>query len=75
MAAEGSTIYYYQNGAKVYTSTGTLTYPLLIDSSLYTTSAQVSNAQLSAANLVVILLMVAVFLIALFAPFPGRRRR
>jgi len=44
-------VQYLRNGAVFYTSTGTPTYPLLLDTSLYSNGGQVANAQIFGASL------------------------
>ena len=47
VAVEGGAVKYKKNGATFYTSTLTPTYPLLVDSSLYTQGATLRSAQIS----------------------------
>lgn len=52
VAVANGVVRYYKNGGLLYTSGVAATYPLLVDSSLYTPDAQILNATLTAANLV-----------------------
>ena len=47
VAVEGGVIKYLQNGTVFYTSTVAPTYPLLVDTSLYSTGATISNVAIS----------------------------
>ncbi len=47
VAVESGVVKYYRNGAVIYTSTIAPTYPLLVDTALYTTGATISNIVIS----------------------------
>jgi hypothetical protein len=46
VAVEGGVVRYRRNGTLLYTSTATPTYPLLVDTALFTTGATIDNAML-----------------------------
>ncbi len=47
VSVEGGVVKYKRNGNLLYTSTGTPTYPLLVDTSLYSNGATINNAVIS----------------------------
>jgi len=47
VSVESGVVKYKKNGTVFYTSTATPTYPLLVDTSLYTTGATINSAVLS----------------------------
>jgi hypothetical protein len=47
VAVEGGVIKYYKDGVLLYTSTSAPTYPLLVDTALYTNGATIKNAVIS----------------------------
>ena len=47
VAVESGVVKYRKNGALLYTSTGTPTYPLLVDSSFYSNGGTISNVMIS----------------------------
>lgn len=47
VSVEGGAVKYYKNGALLYTSAVAPTYPLLVDTALYTTNATVSDAYIA----------------------------
>lgn len=48
MSVESGVVKYYKNGALLYTSAVTPTYPLRVDTSLYATGATVSSVTITA---------------------------
>ncbi len=51
VAVEAGQVRYYKNGALVYSSTVSPTYPLLLDSSIYTVGGRIAQARICGSNL------------------------
>jgi hypothetical protein len=51
VAVNSGVVTYYKNGTLLYTSTQTAEYPLVLDTTLYSTNATIANAKIVGANL------------------------
>ncbi|HEX8774170.1 MAG TPA: BACON domain-containing carbohydrate-binding protein [Pyrinomonadaceae bacterium] len=54
VAVEGGVVKYYKNGGLLYTSTVAPTYPLLVDSAIYSTGASVANTVIAGSSLQIV---------------------
>jgi RHS repeat-associated protein len=52
VAVEAGQVKYYKNGTVFYTSTATPTYPLIVDTAIYSNGASISNVMISAVSAV-----------------------